>query len=167
MATRITAVGVALLVALGVALGWGAAQQTTTTAPPAVPPPATAPSATTPDPKAARENTRPDAATPGAVPPLDLTSLEKQLKDTKAIGVFTKISLKNKVDDLLKQFADYHRGQAKRTIKDLRRSYDLLLMKVLSLVQDEDRALALAIVSSREAIWELLADPKRFATLKT
>jgi hypothetical protein len=47
----------------------------------------------------------------------------------------------------------------------LRRSYDLLLMKVLSLLQDADQTLAAAITSSREAIWGLLADPKKFATL--
>jgi len=52
-------------------------------------------------------------------------------------------------------------------MKDLRRSYDLLLMKVLSLLQDEDQKLARAIVASREAIWDLLADPKKFATLQT
>jgi hypothetical protein len=48
----------------------------------------------------------------------------------------------------------------------LRRSYELLIMKVLSLLQDEDPTLASAIVSSREAIWRLLADPKAFATLE-
>ena len=48
----------------------------------------------------------------------------------------------------------------------LRRSYDLLLMKVLSLLQDADQKLASAIVASREAIWGLLADPKKFATLE-
>ena len=49
---------------------------------------------------------------------------------------------------------------------DLRRSYNLLMMKVLSLLQDDDQKLASAIVSSREAIWGLLADPKTFATLQ-
>ena len=39
-------------------------------------------------------------------------------------------------------------------------------MKVLSLLQDEDQALALSIVSSREAIWGMLVDPKTFATLQ-
>jgi hypothetical protein len=39
-------------------------------------------------------------------------------------------------------------------------------MKVLSLLQDKEPTLASAIVSSREAIWELLADPRKFATLK-
>ena len=38
-----------------------------------------------------------------ASPPLDLTTLESRLKETKAIGVFTKITLKNQVDDLLNQ----------------------------------------------------------------
>jgi hypothetical protein len=41
-----------------------------------------------------------------------------------------------------------------------------MMMKVLSLLQDDDQALASAIVSSREAIWGLLADPKKFATLQ-
>ena len=90
-----------------------------------------------------------------------------RLKETKAIGVFTKISLKNKVDDLLEQFRDYYKGKATLTMTELRRSYDMLLMKVLSLLQDTDQTLASAIVSSREAIWGLLADPKKFATLQS
>ena len=50
---------------------------------------------------------------------------------------------------------------------DLRRSYNLLMMKVLSLLQDADQTLASAIVSSRETIWGLLADPKTFAALQS
>ena len=96
-------------------------------------------------------------------PALDLSTLEAQLRETKAIGVFTKITLKNQVDDLLDKFRDYYQGKAKFTLADLRRSYDLLMMKVLSLLQDADQKLASAIVSSREAIWGLFADPKKFA----
>ena len=95
-----------------------------------------------------------------------MNALKERLKETKAIGFFTKITLKNQVDDLLDQFRDYHQGKAKVTMTDLRRSFDLLMMKVLSLLQDEDQTLASAIVSSREAIWGLLADPKKFATLQ-
>ena len=97
---------------------------------------------------------------------LDLTALKDQLKATKAIGLFTKIALKNKVDDLMKQFRDYYDGKSSAvTMTELRRSYDLLLMKVLSLLQDTDRTLASSIVSSREAIWGLLADRNKFANL--
>jgi molybdopterin converting factor small subunit len=103
---------------------------------------------------------------PAAPAPLDLDALKTQLKDTKAIGVFTKLSLKNQVDDLLDEFRDHYAGKEPPTMTDLRRSYDLLMMKVLSLLQDHDKKLASDIVSSRERIWALLADPKSFAALQ-
>jgi hypothetical protein len=134
-------------------------------APAAPTPVAKAPGAPTP---AARAPTpAPPPVAPPAPPALDLNALKEQLKETKAIGVFTKITLKNQVDDLLDQFRDYYQGRAKVTLAELRRSYDLLLMKVLSLLQDADRKLASAIVSSRETIWGMLADPKKFATLQS
>jgi hypothetical protein len=98
-------------------------------------------------------------------PPLDLTALETRLKETKAIGVFTKITLKNQVDDLLDQFRAYYQGRAKTSLAELRQPYDRLLLKVLSLLQDGDPELAREIVTSREAIWSILADPAKFATL--
>ena len=128
---------------------------------------APAPSARTPAPQAASTAAPPVAKTPAAAPALDLNTLKEELKETKAIGFFTKITLKNQVDDLLDQFREYYQGKAKLTMTDLRRSYDLLIMKVLSLLQDEDQKLASAIVSSREAIWGLLADQKKFAALES
>jgi hypothetical protein len=109
---------------------------------------------------------KPDVKTPATAPSLDLKALEQRLRNTKAIGIFTKITLKNQVDDLLDEFGAYYNHKSKHTMKDLRRSYDLLLMKVLSLLQDKDQPLASAIVASREAIWALLADPKTFASLR-
>ena len=66
----------------------------------------------------------------------------------------------------MKQFSDYYQSKGKTTMPELRRAYDLLLMKVLSLLQDSDQKLASEVVSSREAIWGLLSDPKKFATLQ-
>jgi hypothetical protein len=96
---------------------------------------------------------------------LDLEALKAELKQTKAIGLMTKLSLKNKVDDLLADFRKHHEGKPTPSLADLRRTYDLLMMKVLTLLQDRDQKLASEIVSSREQIWGLLADPKKFATL--
>jgi hypothetical protein len=127
---------------------------------------APAPSARTPAPQPASKVAPPVAKTPAAALALDLNTLTEELRETKAIGFFTKITLKNQVDDLLDRFREYYQGKTKLTMTDLRRSYDLLIMKVLSLLQDEDQKLASAIVSSREAIWGLLADPKKFATLQ-
>jgi hypothetical protein len=98
--------------------------------------------------------------------PLNLVALKDRLKATKAIGFFTKISLKNQVDDLMNKFHDHYQGTARTTMPELRRSYDLLMTKVLSLLQNSDGTLAADVVSSREAIWGLLSDPKKFATLQ-
>ena len=118
-------------------------------------------------PSTAEQPRKKESAAPAkqeASPPLDLASLEQRLRDTKAIGVFTKISLKNQVDDLLTQFRAFHQGGA-GVLSELREKYNLLLLKVLSLLQGSDPVLAQAVAASREAIWGLLADPAKFATL--
>ena len=115
----------------------------------------------------------PDPPTIGAAPPpvkaraaptLDLASLEARLRATTAIGVFTKLSLKNQVSDLFDQFKAFHHGGVPALVR-LRQEYDLLLLKVLSLLQDNDASLASAISASRESIWGILVDPVQFAKL--
>jgi hypothetical protein len=98
-------------------------------------------------------------------PALDLASLEQRLRDTHAIGLFTKLSLKNQVDDLLQQFRAFHAGQSKPVLAELRQKYELLLLKVVSLLQDGDPPLAAAVSSSREAIWGILTDPEKFSKI--
>jgi hypothetical protein len=102
---------------------------------------------------------------PQALPTLNLTELEQRLRETRAIGVFAKLSLKNQVDDLLSAFRDLYRVPNKRPSAELRQRYDLLLLKVLSLLQDGDPPLASAIASSKEAIWSILADPDKFSKI--
>ena len=133
---------------------------------PATPPPPKSAPPATPAKEAGDKTASSAATTPAPAPaPLDLKELKQELKDTKAIGIFSKITLKNQMDDLLGRMRKYHQGQPNPPLTDLRRSYELLVMKLLSLVQDDDRKLASDIAASREAIWALLADPKKFATL--
>jgi len=110
---------------------------------------------------------QPTVVAPDSAPPtLNLAALEQRLRDTRAIGAFTKLSLKNQVDDLLDEFQDFYRGKIKTPLTALRQRYDLLMMKVLSLLQDSDSALASSILSSREAIWSILKDPKQFSQIR-
>jgi hypothetical protein len=134
---------------------------------PAAQPRAAAP-ATPPTPAEAppKSTAVPATKTPVTAAPLDVSGLKQELKDTKAIGIFSKLTLKNQMDDLLGAVRKFHQGQGKLTLTDLHRSYELLVMKVLSLVQDDDKKLASDIVSSRDAIWGVLADPKKFAALQ-
>jgi hypothetical protein len=123
-----------------------------------------APAKTPADPAPKKETAAPAPPKPAA-PPLDLNALEKRLKDTEAIGVFTKLTLKNQVDDLLAQFEAHHEGANRTSLAELRQPYDLLIIKVLSLLQDRDARLANDLIQSREAIWNILSDPVRFQRL--
>ena len=107
----------------------------------------------------------PPRVKPAPPPPLDLKSLETRLKETKAIGILTKLTLKNQIDDLLERFRAHYEGRIKTSLVELRRSFDMLVMKTLALLQDADPPLAGALASSRESIWGILSDPKKFATV--
>jgi len=135
--------------------------------------PAKAPTAAASGTSAAPAGSAVPATTPAAAAPppaasaaaLDLNGLEQRLRDTHAIGVFTKLTLKNQVDDLLGKFKSFHQGQSHVTLAQLRQQYEVLLLKVISLLQDDDPSLASAVSSSREAIWGVLTDPKKFANI--
>lgn len=105
----------------------------------------------------------PAARTPE--PPLDVAALKTRLRDTSAIGVFTKLALNNQMDDLVQQFRLHHLGGHQTSVVKLRQLYDQLVLKVLALLQDGDPPLARTIARSREAIWTLLADPEQFKSV--
>jgi len=102
---------------------------------------------------------------PKPAPTLDVAGLTERLRSTSAIGVFTKLALKNQMDDLLEQFRAQHQGGGASGVKTLRQPYDMLVLKVLAVLQDDDPSLAQMISGSREAIWAILADPVKFNAL--
>jgi hypothetical protein len=128
------------------------------------PAPSPAPKTVSKAPAPAKTVPAPPPVKVAAPPTLDLASLETRLRATGAIGVFTKLSLKNQVGDLVDQFKTFHHGGAP-PLTTLRQEYELLLLKVLSLLQDNDASLASAISASRESIWGILVDPVKFAKL--
>ena len=123
------------------------------------------PAKSAPAPSPTKPAPAPAKAPAVAAAPLDLRTLEQRLKDTAAIGVLTKLSLKNQVDDLVARFKTYHAGARPPTLTELKPSFDLLLMKVLSLLQDKDSALARDINASRDAIWGVLTDKQKLAEI--
>lgn len=112
-----------------------------------------------------RTKTGPVAVAKAPEPALDVAGLIARLRETSGIGVFTKLALKNQVDDLLKRFRTQYQSGQKADIGSLRQPYDMLVLKVLTLLQDSDPALARTISGSREAIWGILADREKFNAL--
>jgi hypothetical protein len=131
----------------------------------AAPPTAKAPAKVSASPPAIEQPRKNEAPPPVAKklePPLDVAALKARLRDTNAIGVFTKLALKNQVDDLLQRFRAHYGSGQKTSVASLRQPYDMLVLKVLALLQDSDPSLARTISGSREAIWGILADPEKF-----
>ncbi len=94
-----------------------------------------------------------------------VANLVARIRGTGAIGFFTKLALKNQIDDLLNQFQEFHAGINDTELSALNDRFNLLLMKVITLLQDDDPKLFQDIVSARKFLWTNLTDPERFEQL--
>lgn len=111
------------------------------------------------------EGAEAEAAPETAKKEFDMKQLVARLRATNAIGFFTKLALKNQIDDLLGKFRRYHAGTRDALLDALREQFDLLFMKVISLLQDKDPELFRTLAGVREILWNKLADPNAFAQL--
>jgi hypothetical protein len=96
---------------------------------------------------------------------LDVAELKARLRETHAIGTMAKLSLRSQMDDLVKNFRAHHASGQAGSVASMRQPYDALVQKVIAAVQDGDPLLAKAISDSREAIWDILADPHKFESI--
>jgi uncharacterized radical SAM superfamily Fe-S cluster-containing enzyme len=94
---------------------------------------------------------------------LNLSTLEERLKETKAIPVLKKLSLKGEIDGLLEKFREAHPAGREEVAK-LKAPYNALIDKIYAMLK-KDPALGQDILASREAIWGLLSDRTQFASL--
>jgi len=113
-----------------------------------------------------RKQDDPVAAIAPVAAVLDVAALKARLRDTAAIGVLAKISLSRQMDELVESFRAHYGGARKTSLAALRKPYDELVMKVLDMLNERDPSLARSISSSREAIWEILADRERFGLMQ-
>lgn len=85
--------------------------------------------------------------------------------EPKAIGLSTKLALKSDIGDLMDSFRRFHSGEPNPPLEQLRDEYNLLFMKVITLVQNEDPELFQEMTRARETLWKKLADPGESARL--
>ena len=91
-----------------------------------------------------------------------IDKLYEHLTKTKAIGVFTKLSIKSNTTRLHKSFAVYHQGQRPPNLEELRERYDLMIQEMVILVQHKDPELAREIHATRLLLWSYLSDPEKY-----
>jgi hypothetical protein len=140
---------------------------------PAPAPPAAAPApAPAPAPPPSREPPQAETSAPAQpappaepeAPAISLEELAQRIKETDAIGTFSKLALKNDIDDLVDDLRRYHQNQ-QGDLDALHARYDALVLKLMTLLEQDEPDLALALGRSRKAIWGKLVNPVEFAKL--
>ncbi len=89
----------------------------------------------------------------------DMERLIRRLKESDAIGVFTKLALRSDALDLIELVKAWRRHADDLSLRDIRARYEGLLLKVLALL-DDDPALSRDISMAREDIWNSLLEVK-------
>ncbi len=96
-------------------------------------------------------------------PTFNVDILVDRMKETKAIGAITKLSLKNQVDDLLEK-ADEIKNSSEDTTEEkseLRENFEGLILKTVALLnKGEDYTLAEDIYLAREVLWKSIMENK-------
>jgi hypothetical protein len=95
----------------------------------------------------------------------DLDALIDGVTHAKSLGLLTKLSLKQDVDRFLKSLHNYHDGTTDSSLEQLRERYDVMIHKLVVLLQDKDTELVKSIDDGRDKLWELLSDEKKFASI--
>jgi hypothetical protein len=96
---------------------------------------------------------------------IDFESLEKQVRETKAMGAIAKIKLSNDINKLLAELKAFHAGKSSLTLEQQREQYDLLYMKIVTLVQEKDPELYNQLCNAWDPIWAELQDEKNLQTV--
>ncbi len=95
----------------------------------------------------------------------DLNALVSRISQSKALGLFTKLSLKHDIDGLLENVRKYHDGSGDGSLEKLRERYDVLVHKLMILLQEKDGDLVKSIDDGRDKLWAILSDHEKFASI--
>ena len=95
----------------------------------------------------------------------DLDVLVERIIHTKSLGFLTKLSLKKDTDKFLRSMRNYHDGTKNDSLEQLHERYDIMVHKLMFLVQEKDAELSKFIDDGRDQLWTILSDESKFANL--
>jgi len=91
---------------------------------------------------------------------ISIEALTRRLESSKAIGVFTKLEIRNDIVGLVDEIHRYrNQDMLESKLNEVRSSFDGLLLKIVGLLE-ADPALSQDLYTSREFIWESLVEIK-------
>ena len=91
--------------------------------------------------------------------------LVEQIADSKSIGLFTKLALKQDSKDLLKKMSSYHSGIGDSSLEELHERYNVMVHKLIIVIRKKDKELAGSVADARDNLWDVLSDETKFSRM--
>jgi len=103
-------------------------------------------------------NVRQNQLLPGHI--ADVEALKDRLKNTRAIGIFTKLAIRSDIMDLVTEIAMYRKQSLlPERMPQVRSSFEGLILKIMALLEG-DPALSRDLYTNRELLWKNLLEVK-------
>lgn len=99
-----------------------------------------------------------------ATEPPALERLASALIETDAVGALDKLAIHSRVDALAQAFYYFHDGRSALTLADLRTRFDQLHDDIVTMLSEDDAALAREVEAARDDLWHAFSDPDEFAS---
>ncbi len=91
----------------------------------------------------------------------DLGALETKIRDTDAIGLFSKISLRYEIWSLIDEMARLHEGKSTVRLDKQKQNFERLIDSAVVMLRQGDISLAEEVEGSRDAFWQILKSPEK------
>ena len=88
----------------------------------------------------------------------NLDILIVRLKETDALGVFTKLALKGDVEEIIEMAHEYKSLTALPELQSVREQFDGLVLKTITLLNDKDPDLAADMYQARDLVWQSILE---------
>lgn len=94
----------------------------------------------------------------GGANEFNLDMLIARLKETDALGVFTKLALKGDVEEIIEMAHEYKSLTALTELQSVREQFDGLVLKTITLLNDKDPDLAADMYQARDLVWQSILE---------
>lgn len=95
----------------------------------------------------------------------DLGTLETKIRNTDAIDLFSKVSLKYEISSLIDEMARSHETKNAAGFTKQRARFEKLVDRMVIMLRKGDLSFAKEVEDSREALWKILNSPEKLLAI--
>ena len=94
---------------------------------------------------------------------ISMDEIRGMLKKAKGIGLWTKLTLANRVNRFTEDFYWFHKKAGGKSLFDMQQRFDHLHRKIVSILKPDNPDLTARFIAARAALWYAYRDPIAYA----